>query len=141
MNKEQIEILVVEPEKKPYVKTIENSLQAMQEVVEGYIEPIYFDDVAIVVNEEGKINGLPLNRSLYDDNGERFDIIAGTFFVCGLGKENFTSLNEKQKEQYAKEFYPADIFLPNGKGGIDSYRIHPANDIKKKAAKNKEQER
>ena len=135
MNKEQIEILVVEPEKKPYVKTIDNSLQAMQEVVGGYIEPIYFDDVAIVVNEEGKINGLSLNRSLYDESGDRFDIIAGTFFVCGLGEENFTSLNEKQKEQYAKEFYPAEIFLPNGKGGIDSYRIHPADDIKKRQLK------
>ena len=43
MNKEKIEILVVEPEKKPYVKKIDNSLQAMQEIIGGYIEPIYFD--------------------------------------------------------------------------------------------------
>ena len=142
MNKEQIEILVVEPGKKPYVKTIDNSLQAMQEVVEGYIEPIYLDDVAIVVNEEGKVNKLPLNRSLYDESGERFDIIAGTFFVCGLGEENFTSLNETQKEQYAREFYPAEMFFHNDiKGELDSRKIYPMDDIKKKAAKNKEQER
>ena len=142
MNKEQIEILVVEPGKKPYVKTIDNSLQAMQEVVGGYIEPIYFDDAAIVVNEEGKVNKLPLNRSLYDESGERFDIIAGTFFVCGLGEEKFTSLNEKQKEQYAREFYPAEMFFHNDiKGELDSRKIYPMDDIKKKAAKNKEQER
>ena len=85
MAKEQIEILVVEPEKKLYVKMIENSLKAMQEVVGGYIESIYLDDAAIVVNEEGKVNNLSLNRSLYDDNDERFDVIAGTFFVCSLG--------------------------------------------------------
>ena len=142
MNKEQIEILVVEPGKKPYVKTIDNRLQAMQKVVGGYIEPIYLDDVAIVVNEEGKVNKLPLNRSLYDESGERFDIIAGTFFVCGLGEENFTSLNEKQKEQYAREFYPAEMFFHNDiKGELDSRKIYPMDDIKKKAAKNKEQER
>ena len=98
-------------------------------------------DVAIVVNEEGKVNGLSLNRSLYDDNGERFDIIAGTFLVCGLGEENFTSLNEKQKEQYAREFYPAEVFYINKKSEIASLKVEPVEKSKAKEAKNKDLER
>ena len=101
---------------KPYKAVIDNTLAAMQKVVGGYIEPIYLDDVAVVVNEEGKINGSPLNRSLYE-NGERFDIAAGTFFVCGLGEENFDSLTPEQQKKYAAEFYPAEVFYINKKSG------------------------
>ena len=36
-------ILVFEPLKEPYVKDIEDDIQAMQEVVGGSIEPIYFE--------------------------------------------------------------------------------------------------
>ena len=35
-----MKILVVEPEKEPYVKEIENELSDMQKVVGGLIEPI-----------------------------------------------------------------------------------------------------
>ena len=36
-------ILVFEPLKEPYVKDIEDDIHAMQEVVGGSIEPIYFE--------------------------------------------------------------------------------------------------
>lgn len=52
-----MKILVVKPYQKPEVIEIDHTLKAMQAVVGGYIEAVYpFDDeVAIVVNEEGKI--------------------------------------------------------------------------------------
>ena len=136
---EKIEILVVEPMIKPYKAVIDNTLDAMQKIVGGYIEPIYLDDVAVVVNEEGKINGSPLNRSLYD-NGERFDIAAGTFFVCGLGEENFDSLTPEQQKKYAEEFYPAEIFYINKKSEIASLKVEPVEKSKAKEAKNKDLE-
>lgn len=136
---EKIEILVVEPMIKPYKAVIDNTLDAMQQVVGGYIEPIYLDDVAVVVNEEGKINGSPLNRSLYD-NGERFDIAAGTFFVCGLGEESFDSLTPEQQKKYAEEFYPAEIFYINKKSEIASLKVEPVEKSKAKEAKNKDLE-
>ena len=49
------------------------------------------DEVAIILNESGKINGLPLNRALGD-----YDVIAGTFFVCGYNEENFVGLTPEQ---------------------------------------------
>ena len=137
---EQIEILVVEPMIKPYKAVIDNTLDAMRKVVGGYIEPIYLDDVAVVVNEEGKINGSPLNRSLYE-NGERLDIAAGTFFVCGLGEENFDSLTPEQQKKYAEEFYPAEIFYINKRSEIASLKVEPVEKSKDKEAKNKDLDR
>ena len=50
------------------------------------IEAFYpFEEpVCIVCNEEGKLDGLPLNRAVYADPSRRemLDIIAGTCFVC-----------------------------------------------------------
>ncbi len=137
---EKIEILVVEPMVKPYKAVIDNTLDAMQKVVGGDIEPIYLDDVAVVVNEEGKINGSPLNRSLYD-NGERFDIAAGTFFVCSLGEENFDSLTPEQQKKYVEEFYPAEVFYINKKSEIASLKVEPLEKSKEKEAKNKDLDR
>ena len=66
-----------------------------------------------VCNEEGKINGLPLNRAIYaePDRGEMLDIIAGTFFVCDCSGENFGSLSPDQLRRYTELFkYPERFF-------------------------------
>lgn len=102
----QMTVLVVEPEKAPYPKVIESGLKSLQAEVGGFIEAIYpyEDPVAIICNEEGKLNGLPLNRTLRDENGDVYDIVAGTFLVTGLGEEDFCSLTPEQTEKYTKEF-------------------------------------
>ena len=70
-NENKITVLIVEPEKAPYVKEISDDLESLQHEVSGYIQAVYpFDDnVAILCNEEGKLHGLPLNRALYDEDG------------------------------------------------------------------------
>lgn len=95
-------ILVVEPMKPPTVQEIDSSLESMQKIVGGDIEAVYpFDDpVAIVCNEEGKMLGLPMNRAMTDESGVPYDIVCGTFFVVGIGDEDFTSLTEQQIEKY-----------------------------------------
>ena len=54
MNDTKIKVLLVEPEKYPKEIVIDDSLEAMQEVVGGDIEEYmpYDDDVAIICNEE-----------------------------------------------------------------------------------------
>ena len=78
----------------------------MQEIVGGHIEAIYpfKEQVAIIANEEGKILGLPFNRLLSDERGVPYDIVCGTFFLAGLGAEDFVSLTEEQIRRY-KELY------------------------------------
>lgn len=105
-------VLVVEPGCLPYEKEILDSadhLEQMQAIVGGLIEPIYpyHEEVAIVCNEEGLINGLPFNRSVPGGYGGVF----GTFFICGLGEEDFCSLPPNLMERFKKEFRNSEILL------------------------------
>lgn len=113
-----MKVLVVEPEKKPYTKEIEGGLESLQTEVGGLIEAVYpfSDPVAIICNEEGKINGLPLNRALRDEDGNVYEIIAGTFLIAGTTEDNFGTLSDELIEKYKKLFrYPELFFNVNGK--------------------------
>ena len=111
--KDMLSVLVVKPGKTPYAKSIGSDLKSLQNEVDGYIEAIYpFDDpVALICNEEGKINGLPLNRALRDENDKAYDIISGTFMVVGLGEEDFSSLSDDLMKKYTEYFKAPERFI------------------------------
>ena len=114
-------VLVVEPEHKPEVRDIDDSLKAMQKIVGGLIQPIYLDDsVALICNDEGKLMNLTANRGLRDKNGQIYDIVFGTFFLCGAhaDSDSFASLTSEQIERYQKQFYTPEMFW-----GMDSHII------------------
>ena len=115
-------VLVVEPERRPEVKEIDDSLKEMQGIVGGYIQSIYpFEEpVALVCNDEGKLMDLPANRGLRDENGQIYDIVFGTFFLCGASadSDHFTSLTPEQIGQYQKRFYTPEMFW-----GMDGHII------------------
>ena len=62
-------VVLCEPGKLARVTYIQPGLKSMQRIVGGYIEPYYGfeEEVCIVCNEEGKIQGLPPNRAVYID--------------------------------------------------------------------------
>ena len=66
----KISVLLVEPNKYPKMIEIDDTLEAMQTVVGGDIEEYmpFEDEVAIICNEEGKVNGLTPNRAVYEEN-------------------------------------------------------------------------
>ena len=114
MSKEKkITVLVVEPEKKPYVKEIDNTLESLQSEVGGDIQDIYpFEElVGIVCCETAKLDGMSFNRALRDENGRVYDIIAGTFLIVGLADDDFGSLNEKHIEQFTEHFKTPEMFV------------------------------
>ncbi len=114
----KITVLVVEPERRPYTKVIDNTLESLQREVGGYIQAIYpfEDEVAIICDEEAKLSSKPLNRSLRDDTSEIYDIIAGTFLVVGLTEDNFGSLSGVQLKKYSRYFEIPELFVRcNGK--------------------------
>ena len=61
--------------------------------------------------ESGKLDGLPLNRTLRDSDGDVYDIIAGNFFIAGLGESDFTDLPHELAEQFAAQFRQPELFL------------------------------
>ena len=78
-----------------------------------------------VANDEGKINGLPLNRAIRDeDTNEIVDIIAGTFFICDCRKESFGSLSEEQQKRYLEKYRLPERFFRT-RDGIEavSYKL------------------
>ena len=96
------------------MRDIDGSLKSMQEIVGGLIQPIYLDDsVALICNDEGKLMNLPANRGLRDKDRQIYDIVFGTFFLCGTpaDSDHFTSLTPEQIEQYQKLFYTPEMFL------------------------------
>ena len=126
---EKMMVLVVEPMKEPYVKEIDPGLHALQAEVGGDIGAAYpfRDPVALVCNDEGKLIGLDLNRGLRDENGELYDIMAGTFLVVGLGEEDFASLSPELAQKYMEHFRQPEQFINLG-GQIIAIPVEPEKD-------------
>ena len=106
-----MKILVVEPGKHPYEKEIEGTLKEMQKIVGGRIQALYpfRDEVGVVCNDDGISLQMPFNRKIDEEC-----YIFGTFFLCGLGLEDFTSLPENLMEKYRKRFYSPQFYMANG---------------------------
>lgn len=117
MEQDNITVLVVEPEKKPYVKSILSGLASLQHEVGGYIQVIYpwpDDPCAVICDEEAKLKSKPFNRALRDKDGHIYDIIAGTFLIVGLGDESFVSLESKYIRKYIELFKRPEAFIRAG---------------------------
>ena len=113
-----MQVVVVEPKKKPTAQDIGSDLESMQKIVGGSIEAVYpfADPVALICNEEGKLLNLPLNRALRDNEGNVYDIISGTFFLCAAppDSEHFESLTDQQVKTYLECFATPEMFLNVG---------------------------
>lgn len=127
-----MKVLVVEPQKPCRVQEIDG-LAAMQQIVGGDIEAVYpFQElVAVVCNADGKALGLPMNRPLLDKDYLPYDIIRGTFFIAGLGQEDFISLTDEQIQRY-KSLYDNMQILPVRTAAGEQGRIVGDQHIKKK---------
>lgn len=67
-----------------------------------------------VYNDEGKIMQMPLNRALRGEDGKIYDAIAGSFFICGLGEDDFCSLPKGLQAKYLEKFRWPEKFLTVG---------------------------
>lgn len=129
VSKNMITVLYIQANHYPKAVAIDNSLEAMQKLVGGNIEEYmpFEDEVAIICNEEGKMNGLPLNRAVYDEKTkEIIDIIAGDFFIAyaPIDFEKFKDLPKDLEQKYREKFkFPERFYKQNGK--IKAYQYKP----------------
>lgn len=100
-------MVIVEPHKPAYEALVEDSLEALQRAVGGYIEITYpFDDNAMVIgNEEAKLIGIEGNRRVGGS------VYAGPLLIAADdGEGGTTDLTDKQVEHYKQMFsMPEDI--------------------------------
>jgi hypothetical protein len=98
-----IQVLVVDPEKGPYVKEVENDLESAQEIVGGYIEAIELEKGYILIcNEEGIRLRLPSNFHFKDG-----ELLGTCFFTKKDVLGDLISLDDEEvkylQQKYLKE--------------------------------------
>lgn len=88
MKENQILVIIKEPGQAPRLEPLfENTLEAFQEAVDGYIEAVTIaEDLVIICNEEGRLRGLPFNVNVC---GVGF---VGTVIAVGVKGDEFASL-------------------------------------------------
>ena len=116
-NSDTINVLVVEPGRKPYAKEIGSDLDSLQKAVNAdIIQSVYpyEEPVALICDDEGKMTGKELNRALRDEDGHIYDVVAGTFLIVGLGEEDFSSLSPDLMKQFSEKFKTPEMFMNTG---------------------------
>lgn len=87
---EKIKVIIKRPEEVVgREERIDNTLEALQEAVGGYIETLTIlrnPDVIIIMNEDGKLDGSHYNFKVPGDQ------IFGDIIVCGRDGENFADV-------------------------------------------------
>lgn len=111
---EKIEVLYIRPNQIPKEITIFNTLGNKQKLVKGKIEVSYLandEEVCLICNEEGKINGSLPNRDI------GHDIIYGDFLIVGDDYINgdFISLTKEQLKKYKTMFDEKSIIKTQSK--------------------------
>ena len=88
MKEKQILVVIKEPGMPPRVEPMfENTLEAFQQVVGGYIETVTIaTDLCFICNEEGRLLDLPFNCEIC---GVGF---CGTVLAVGIKGDEFASL-------------------------------------------------
>lgn len=88
MKEKQILVIVKKPGEDAYIEPLfDNTLEAFQKAVGGYIEALSFaTDACVICNEEGRIMGLPYN---YTFLGHDF---VGPILIVGIKGDEFSSL-------------------------------------------------
>ncbi len=114
-----------------YLKEIDPGLHSLQAEVGGDIAATYpfSDPVGLVCNDEGKLIGLELNRGLRDEDGNLYDIMAGTFLVVGPSEDSFTSLTPEQVQKYTEHFKQPEQFISLN-GQIIALPAEPENPLR-----------
>lgn len=105
----KIKVLVVEPQKEPYVKEIDKSFVIEQKIIGGWTDSLTLamDNVAALLVGNGKYN--IFNRVMCNQTGRPIEILCGTILLChesSNGKE-YGSLSDELIEKY-KRFFSID---------------------------------
>lgn len=89
-----IKILVVEPNKEPYVKEIKNNISSIYGIVYFPFEELKIEKDIVLINSFNSDKFLKANRIVTDK------IIYGSFAIVGIKGNEFISLTNEQIKKY-----------------------------------------
>lgn len=102
-------VVIAKPGERAYMTEIEPGLASLQAVVAGDIELWAVDGAAnFLCNDEGRINGLSLNRVVTLSDGTVWDIY-GPILVVGMddAADDFGDLPESEARQWVERLNQA----------------------------------
>lgn len=114
----EIQVMVKRPNKDVEIICIENEVEVIEEILEGYIEFVPINKLSdrsidMIVNIEGKINGLDINLAFANENGI-VDVVNGTTVFLSFEETiddiKRKSLNDSQIE-YIKSLLNSNIAI------------------------------
>ena len=85
-----MKVLIKEPGNTWELADVENTLEALQGVVGGYIETLTFctepETLVLIMDEEGRLNDKPYNMTISEIP------LFGTLLLCGKDRDEFTDV-------------------------------------------------
>ena len=95
-----MKVIIKEVGESPRIEEIENTLEALQSLVNGYIEAVHIDnEIILICNEEGNLQGLPPNFRIGNTT-----IVGTAVFVSHNSEGDFASLNDWHIENVMSKF-------------------------------------
>ena len=119
----EISVLIVEPGKPPRPAKVKNTEDAFAEIVGGPIARYAARPASLVLliaNEQAEEQELPPNRRIPTPSGSGGEAgyVCGTFLVCGVAGNSYTSLTSGQREEFTRYFAdPGEFVLVDGRDG------------------------
>lgn len=107
MNNEKIFVVLIEVGEQPKLVEVENTLERFQQMVGGYIEPVYFSrklqelGINVIVDEEGVLKNKIPSAIMVD--GDRMQVLQGSVVLAGTNGEDFGGLTKEQIEILSNE--------------------------------------
>ncbi|MDO4500868.1 MAG: DUF3846 domain-containing protein [Erysipelotrichaceae bacterium] len=103
-----INAVQVNVNERPKVISIEDDLDEYQRIVGGFIDFIQIDDdedVNVIINDEGKLMGLDINKLIYHNN-DLIDVLVGNLLVVGVDNltGNVVDLPKEKIDYYMNYF-------------------------------------
>lgn len=138
-----IKVVLLTPGKRAEIVEIDNNLEGLRKAIEAdWIQAVYpFDDpVAVICDDEGKLNGKMPNRGLFTSDldgssfdltpyerceGEMYDVLVGKVIICGIDGENYSSLSNDLAAKYLKRFNAPEAFgFHQGNLSVTAYGVY-----------------
>lgn len=103
MKEKNVRVLVTDPSYGVSERTVPNTLEAFQQLVDGYIEVVAAEPGGwvFVVDEEGKLKGKPPCIE-FPGVWPRDDILVGTVVAVGVDEDEFRSLTDDEIAELRK---------------------------------------
>ena len=87
---DELRVIIVPVSGAPYESTISNELKDFQRLVGGHIETVGYGEYLLVVNDEGKLNGMHWSTHIMD----AYDTFCGQVVITKTRGEWFVSLSD-----------------------------------------------